>query len=74
MTKPSREKILDAWASMQSGKYSLVDVEAFYNLAYSAGQADQREKDAGICLRQTYSPDTDPMVECADAIRSQSND
>ncbi len=73
MTKPSKEDIqimADELDIIGGGK----ELMAFALNWYTSGQADQRESDAGICLRQTYSPDTDPMVECADAIRSQSND
>ncbi len=73
MTKPSRDE-LRAMADELDMYAENAALMAFALHWYAAGQADQREKDAGICLRQTYSPDTDPMVECADAIRSQSND
>ncbi len=76
MTKPSREE-LRAMADELDMYAENAALMAFALHWYAAGQADQREKDAGICddLKNGDDKEYDDGVNvCIDAIRSQSND
>jgi hypothetical protein len=74
MTKPSREEILESWRAMPATGSLVKTIEAFALHWYAAGQADQREKDAGICDKFKVTGLRTIVDAIGDAIRSQAND
>ncbi len=77
---PSREELFLLANQCRLGTYHLDDgfiidaLIAFYNLAFAAGQADQRERDAGICDKLEQQTGGALFGIAAKAVRSQSND
>ena len=52
----------------------LVFLERFFNLAFAAGAAHERELCAKVCEARYNSPDfNNEAIECADAIRARGN-
>jgi hypothetical protein len=73
MTKPSREEILSVDQNIDGDSYA-DHLEALVLHWYAAGQADQREKDAGICDKLEQQTGGALFKVAARSIRSQSND
>jgi len=78
--KTTRSKLFELANNCRLGVSHLDDgfildaLEAFYRLAYTTGQKDQREKDVEICAKFKIAGLRTVIDAVEDAIRRQSNE